>query len=166
MNYYLHTLFLSYLGENGFEQNRTYGRKSVSPIPKSRDFYGGGGGATEYNHTSRQVGGSNPAARPRYDPYEQIRGGTGYGPDFYRAQPQEQAHQPQQQPTSYGYSQQTRSQAYGYGQQPPATAYGDPYSSSRLVYIYRGLVRISRSWVCFINKSQKIMGALVGAPVS
>ena len=137
MNYYLHTLFLSYLGENGFEQNRTYGRKSVSPIPKSRDFYGGGGGATEYNHTSRQVGGSNPAARPRYDPYEQIRGGTGYGPDFYRAQPQEQAHQPQQQPTSYGYSQQTRSQAYGYGQQPPATAYGDPYSSSRLVYILR-----------------------------
>merc|ERR1711974_4243 len=55
--------------------------------------------------------------------------GTGYGPDYYRAQPQEQV-QPQQQPSSYGYSQQTRSQTYGYSQQPPATAYADPYSSS------------------------------------
>jgi len=114
-------------------KSRSYGRKSVSPIPKSRDFYGGGGGATEYNPTSRQVGGSNPASsRPRYDPYEQIRGGTGYGYDYHRAQqPQEQAPQPQQQPTSYGYSQPTRSQTYGYSQQqPPASAYGDPYSSS------------------------------------
>lgn len=156
-------------GEND-NQNRVYGRKSVSPVPKSRDLYATadtsatsgpnrkysyqssgygtdtadkyssnrGSSPVQSNYRRQAPGGSNAggqAPRPRYtDPYDTLRGGTGYDSPFER--PQAASAGPTGSaapPTSYGYPQQQSrgSQNYGYQQSPAVSSmsYGDPYSS-------------------------------------
>ena len=79
------------------DRHQVYGRKSVSPIPK-RDLYGDG-------LARQQPQPQLTSARPTYDPYDNIRGGTGYNFEFERQQQQPMLPQ-QQQWQSYGYQQQ------------------------------------------------------------
>ena len=72
-------------GESSSGRPRVYGRKSVSPIPR-RDFYNDPEPTRPQTRPPMQHQ-PPPPPMASYDPYENIRGGTGYSFQFERRQP-------------------------------------------------------------------------------
>ena len=99
------------------QAGRTFGRQSVSPIPqRKRDHF-----------EAAPTASSRSSGRPKYDPYEELRGGTGYNFDFER--PSQEAGKPR----GYSSTQEHGTPNYGGYSSQPQSRYGyqpmsfDPY---------------------------------------
>ena len=106
----------------GEASGRTLGRRSVSPNPPRRQYHENPPPSEPRQH-QRQM------SQNRYDPYENMRGGTGYNFDFEQSRQQQPQH-PQQPPFGGYHSQGQMGNASPYGgyyQQPQQPAM-NPYS--------------------------------------
>ena len=115
-------------GDGTEDLGRTFGRKSVSPIPqRKRDLYDpepqprGGPRGVSSSYMSSSI-------KPKYDPYEELRGGTGYNVEFERPS------QDQNKSSYLGYGQQAQPQQpqgrYGYQPANAGVMGYDPYGGA------------------------------------
>ena len=125
----MHKVIHDIEGSENSGEKRMYGRRSVSPVQRRNLYADLQPPPTEMSNVRSSFRNSQQHAtndRSKYDPYDHLRGGTGYNFDFERPVHQDAGppstprgyHQAPTQQSFYGYQQQQ--------QQPPMASY-DPY---------------------------------------